>query len=261
VSLLGLDRDEEALRAARSRLEPFADRVRLERADYAEAKGVYDLGEGALAGVLLDLGVSSHQIDSIQRGFSFRAGTPLDMRMSGEGVSAADLLNTLEVEELKAIFRDYGEQRGARRLAEEIVARRQRAAFARSEDLIAAMEAVRRKPVSAADAAPVFQALRIAVNRELDSLDRALPDLRDLLAPGGRLVVLAYHSLEDRRVKRAFREWSRDCVCPPELPECRCRGRALGRQLTRRPLRASSEEIERNPRARSARLRAWERGE
>ncbi|NIR46123.1 MAG: 16S rRNA (cytosine(1402)-N(4))-methyltransferase RsmH [Gemmatimonadetes bacterium] len=259
--LLGIDRDDEALAAARARLAPFGDRVQLERGDYAEASELFDLGEGALAGVLLDLGVSSRQVDSSERGFSFRPDTPLDMRMSGEGPSAADLLNTLEAEELAAIFRDYGEQRRAGQLAREVVARRERAPFGRSDDLLAAMEAVYRKPVRATDAAPVFQALRIAVNRELESLERALPTLRDRLAPGGRMVVLAYHSLEDRRVKRAFREWSRDCICPPELPECRCRGRALGRELVKRPLRPSTEEVARNPRARSARLRAWERGE
>ena len=261
LRLLAVDRDAAALARARERLERFGDRVSFEQGDYADAVEAYDLGEGALAGVLLDLGVSSHQIDTLERGFSFRPGAPLDMRMSGQGTSAADLLETLSEEDLAKIFRDYGEQRRARLLAAKIVGVRKDAPLRHSDDLLAVMEAVWNRPIPASGAAPVFQALRIAVNRELDTLERALPLLRDALAPGGRMAVIAYHSLEDRLVKRAFREWSRDCVCPPELPECRCRGRALGRVMNRRPLRPSAEEVARNARARSARLRAWERVE
>ena len=261
VRLLGVDRDGEALERASERLAGFGDRVQVQQGDYSEVEAIYDLGEGALAGVLLDLGVSSHQINTLERGFSFRPGATLDMRMSGQGVSAADLLETLSVAELAEIFREYGEEKRARRLATEIVCRRADAPLSTSDDLLNAMEAVWGRSAPASQVAPVFQALRIAVNRELESLDRGLPALRDLLAPGGRFVVIAYHSLEDRLVKRAFRSWSRECVCPPGLPECRCRGRALGRKVERRPLRPSAEEVERNPRARSARLRVWERGE
>jgi 16S rRNA (cytosine1402-N4)-methyltransferase len=263
VRLLAVDRDGEALARARLRLAAHGDRVAFAHGDYADAKELFGLGEGALAGVLLDLGVSSHQIDTEERGFSFRPGVPLDMRMSvgGPEATAAELLERLSEAELAEIFRRYGEVRRARRLAAEIVRARERAPLRLSDDLLAAMAAVWGRPPAASDAARVFQALRIAVNRELDSLERALPVLRDLLAPGGRLVVISYHSLEDRRVKRAFREWSRECVCPPGLPVCRCRGRSLGRELTRRPLRPAADEIEENPRARSARLRAWERGE
>ncbi len=261
VRLLAMDRDEEALVRAGVRLRPFGDRVTYCRGDFAEAAELYGLGEGALAGVLLDLGVSSHQIDTRRRGFSFRPGVPLDMRMSGEGATASDLLANLSAEELAEIFRAYGEDRGARRLASEVVKYRKRAPLLMSDDLLRVMENVRGRPMRASDAAPIFQALRIAVNQELVSLERALPALRDLLAPGGRMVVISYHSLEDRQVKRAFREWSRDCVCPPELPICACRGRALGHDLTRRLAQPSDLEVARNPRARSARLRAWERGE
>ncbi len=185
------------------------------------------------------------------------------MRMSQHGgdPSAAELLASRSTEGLAEIFRDYGEERRARRLAVEIVRRRAGAPLRTSDDLRQAIEAVWGRPPAAADLARIFQALRIAVNRELDSLERGLPRLRDLLAPGGRFVVIAYHSLEDRLVKRGFREWSRDCVCPPGIPVCRCRGRALGRELSRGPLRPTEDEVARNPRARSARLRAWERGE
>ncbi len=261
VRLLGVDRDGEALKRASERLARFGDRLQVQQGDYSEAEAIYDLGEGALAGVLLDLGVSSHQINTLERGFSFRPGATLDMRMSGQGESAADLLETLSAEELAEIFREYGEEKRARRLATEIVRRRADAPLRTSDELLSAMEAVWGRTVPASQVAPVFQALRIAVNRELESLERGLAALRDLLAPGGRLVVIAYHSLEDRLVKRAFRNWSRECVCPPGLPECRCRGHALGREVERRPLRPSAEEVARNPRARSARLRVWERGE
>ncbi len=261
VELLAVDRDPEAQDRARARLEKFEKRVRLVRGDFADVSELFDLGEGALAGVLLDLGVSSHQIDNLERGFSFRCGAPLDMRMSREGPTAADLLSDRSAEELAEIFRSYGEERRARRLAAAIVASREDALLETSDDLMKVMERVWGRAVGASDAARIFQALRIAVNRELDSLQRALPSLRDLLAPGGRMVVIAYHSLEDRLVKHSFRDWSRECVCPPGIPVCRCRGRALGRELTRSPLRPSTAEIEDNPRARSARLRAWERGE
>lgn len=263
VRLLAVDRDPEALAEARARLQTFAARIAFAPGDYADARELFGLGEGALAGVLLDLGVSSHQIDTRERGFSFRPGVALDMRMSGQGPepTAAELLASLSADELAEIFRAYGEERRARRLAAGIVESRKRAPLQSSDDLLRVLEAVWGRPVAAADAARIFQALRIAVNQELDSLERALPGLRDLLAPGGRMVVVSYHSLEDRLAKRAFREWSRDCVCPPDLPVCRCRGRALGCELTRAPLRASSQEVARNARARSARLRAWERGQ
>lgn len=263
VRLLAMDRDPEALAEARARLQAVSTRVAFELGDYAEARELFGLGEGALAGVLLDLGVSSHQIDTPERGFSFRPGVLLDMRMSGRGpeATAAELLECLSADELAEILRTYGEERRARRLAAAIVESRSRAPLRTSDDLLRVLEVVWGRRVAAADAARVFQALRIAVNRELDSLERALPVLRDLLAPGGRMVVISYHSLEDRLAKRAFREWSRDCVCPPGLPVCRCRARALGRELTRTPVRPAAGEVTKNPRARSARLRAWERGE
>ncbi len=157
------------------------------------------------------------------------------------------------------IFREYGEERRWRALAREVVKRRKTEPFVTSDEFVAACTVALGGGLSAGTKARLFQALRISVNDELAALEEALPALRDLLAPGGRFVVIAYHSLEDRVVKDAFRDWSRTCVCPPELPECRCRGRALGRVLTKKPIRPDAAEIEANPRARSARLRGWER--
>jgi 16S rRNA (cytosine1402-N4)-methyltransferase len=263
--LWGVDRDPDAVAAARERLERFGERARVRMADFRDLPEA--LGDEAgklegLAGVLLDLGVSSHQIDTTARGFSFRPATPLDMRMGGTtgGRSpAADLLNRATERELGEIFRSFGEVRRWRQLAREVVRRRGERPLATSDDLVEATRSALGSGVGPGTLATVFQAIRIAINEELDALERALPRLRDLLASGGRYVVIAYHSLEDRRVKHAFREWSKECICPPELPVCRCRGRALGRELTHKPLRPSEEEVSRNPRSRSARLRAWEK--
>jgi 16S rRNA (cytosine1402-N4)-methyltransferase len=212
-----------------------------------------------LAGALLDLGVSSHQIDEEKRGFSFRPSVRLDMRMSpkAEVADAAELLNGLPESELADLFYKYGEERRSRRLAAEVVRRRREQPFETSDDLVAAMHRALGPRLHAQDKARIFQALRIAVNRELEELEAALPLLRDRLEPLGVFVVLAYHSLEDRLVKDAFREWSLSCVCPPELPICVCRGKPLGEVLTKRPVMAGLEEMASNPRSRSARLRSW----
>ena len=254
--VIAVDQDPEALAVAENRLRRFGDRVQLVRANYADAAATL---REPLSGALLDLGISSHQIDDPARGFSFRSGTPLDMRMSGAGAraSAADLLNRLSEEELADIFFHYGEERRSRRLAAEVVRTRATSPFHTSDDLLAAMARALGSRLEAQDKARIFQALRIAVNDELNVLERALPELRDRLADDGVFVVLAYHSLEDRRVKDAFREWSRACICPPDLPVCRCRGRALGELLTRKAIQASLQEVGSNPRARSVRLRAW----
>jgi 16S rRNA (cytosine1402-N4)-methyltransferase len=259
--LVGVDRDPDALREAAARLARFGDRVRLVRANYSDAVGAAGLAPGSLAGALLDLGISSHQIDVAERGFTFRPGAPLDMRMGQGGEvepSAAELLNTLEEEELANLFYRFGEERRSRRLARVIVEMRAERPLATSDDLTLAIDRSLHRP-TAQDRARIFQALRIAVNREIEGLEAALPALREALSPGGVLVVLSYHSLEDRLVKESFREWSRDCVCPPQLPVCRCRGVALGTTLTRKPVSAGDAEVARNVRARSAKLRAWRR--
>jgi len=260
TEVVAVDRDPDAIDEARRRLAPFADRVSLVRANFAEAVDQAGIEPGSLAGAILDLGVSSYQIDTPARGFTFRSKAPLDMRMeglAGDTENAADILATRSEDELARIFRRYGEEPRARRLARTIVERRAEGPLATSDDLVSIMEAVLGPRITQQDRARIFQALRIAVNREIESLEVALPRLRDSLQPEGVLVVIAYHSLEDRLVKLAFREWSSDCVCPAGLPVCRCRGEALGTTLTRKPQRPQEDEVQENPRSRSARLRAW----
>lgn len=258
VEVIGVDQDTEALAVAGRRLARFGERARLVHGNFADvAESVAE----PLAGALLDLGVSSHQIDATERGFSFRPGTPLDMRMAATtgGATAADLLNELDEQALADVFYRYGEERGSRRLAAAVVRRRGEAPFRVSDDLNAVLDRFYGPRITVQDRARIYQALRIAVNDELGVLERALEALRERLADEGVLVVLSYHSLEDRLVKDAFREWSRSCVCPPELPVCRCRGVALGTTLTRKPVMASEAEVAANVRSRSARLRAWRR--
>ena len=263
ATVVGLDRDPDAIDAAQRRLTGHEGRVRLREADFRDAPEVLEtLKIEELAGALLDLGVSSYQLDTTARGFSFRPGTPLLMRMGGTTGGtrpAADFLNTASLEELGRVFREYGEERRWRALAREVGRRRAERPLESSDDFVAAIRAVLGPSAKPRDKARLFQAVRIEVNQELEALTGALPQIRDLLAEQGRLVVIAYHSLEDRIVKTAFREWSRSCVCPPELPVCRCRGKPLGKTITPRPETPSEAEKERNPRARSAKLRAWKR--
>jgi 16S rRNA (cytosine1402-N4)-methyltransferase len=258
--LIGVDRDPDALAEASARLERFGDRFRPVRSNFADAVDSAGIEDGTLDGVLLDLGISSHQIDVDARGFTFRAGAPLDMRMgqaSAGEASAADLLNTLDEGELANVFYRYGEERRSRKLARIIAEMREEAPFRTSDQLLRAIDRALGPRTDPGDRARIFQALRIAVNHEIESLERALERFRDALAPGGVFAILSYHSLEDRLVKNAFRDWSQECVCPPGFPVCSCRGRALGVTLTRKPTDASPEEIAANPRARSAHLRGW----
>jgi 16S rRNA (cytosine1402-N4)-methyltransferase len=255
-----LDRDPQAVAAARTRLGTYerAARFRAILGNYARVDEIGELRDRRFEGVLLDLGVSSHQIDDPARGFSFRVGAPLDMRMGADASdTAADVLNRRDERELIWIFKEYADEPRAVRLAREVVRRRQTRPFATSDDLVNAIRAARGPRTGPADFARIFQGVRIAVNDELEGLDRALPRLRDRLEPGGTLVVIAYHSGEDRRVKLALREWSADCVCPPRQPVCTCRGRALGPLVTRRAIAPTADELARNPRSRSAKLRAW----
>jgi 16S rRNA (cytosine1402-N4)-methyltransferase len=257
--VVGVDRDPEAMEAAAERLAPFSDRVRFLKMRFDHAMEDAVVKAEGLAGALLDLGVSSWQLDRDHRGFAFRKGISLDMRMGGEGEgrTAADLLNEAPEAELARIFKEFGDEPRSRKLAQEVVRRRQRQPLRTSDDLVAALARALDRIPTPKDSARIFQAVRIALNQELEALSQALPRIRDGLKPEAVLAVLAYHSLEDRIVKNAFRDWSRDCICPPGLPVCVCRGRALGHPVFKGPRKASRREIEENPRARSALLRAW----
>jgi len=256
ADVLAVDRDPEAIAAARARLGE--DRIRYSTGPFGSAK-VLGTIQSFRPDLLLDLGVSSHQLDDDGRGFTFRPGARLDMRMAaGLGVTAADVLNTWTAERLADAFADLADERHARRLGRVIVKRRATAAFATSDDLVGAIREALGPRSGPSDFARLFQALRIVVNQELEQLDLALPALRAALVAGGRLAVITYHSGEDRIVKHAFRDWSKSCVCPPRQPVCTCRGRPLGRVLTRKGIAAAATELADNPRARSARLRAFE---
>ncbi len=256
----GIDRDEAALNSARERLAPdeAAGRFLAFRGNFADLGDINELADRRFDAILADLGVSSHQIDTDERGFSFREGAVLDMRMDRRGrPTAAELLNTLEEGDLARIFRDYGDEPRANRLAREVVRRRDNRPMRVSDDLVGAIRGAFGARMGPGDFARLFQAIRIAVNDELGLLESALPALRDHLRAGGILAVIAYHSGEDRLVKHTMREWSQACICPPKQLQCTCRGRALGELLTRRALTAGDAERAVNPRARSARLRAW----
>ncbi|MBA3656296.1 MAG: 16S rRNA (cytosine(1402)-N(4))-methyltransferase RsmH [Gemmatimonadaceae bacterium] len=258
-SVTGIDRDPVALEEAKKRLASYLDagRFRAIQGNFAYIDEMPAIADLQFDGILADLGVSSRQINDQERGFSFREGAQLDMRMEGSGESAADYLNSVAVEDLSAVLRDYGDEPKARRMAAEIVRRRGNREFRTSDDLVGAIRAVLGARSGPGDFARIFQAVRIAVNDEIRALELALPALRDKLTPGGTIAIISYHSGEDRVVKNGFREWSRSCVCPPEQLQCNCRGRALGRVLTKKAISASDAEVARNSRARSARLRVW----
>nr|WP_302504220.1 16S rRNA (cytosine(1402)-N(4))-methyltransferase RsmH [Geoalkalibacter halelectricus] len=262
--LVGLDRDPEALERGRRRLAHFGPRVQLFHSNFSHMAAV--ASEARIAGfdgILLDLGVSSYQLDESRRGFSFRADAPLDMRMDpSTGSTAAEVVNGAEEQELARIFRDFGEERFARRIARKIVAVRQAAPILTTAQLA---ELVRdavpggKVPARIHPATRVFQALRIFVNDELRHIADGLEQAVALLRPGGRLVVISFHSLEDRLVKHFFRQEARACICPPRVPRCVCNHRPRVELLTRKGVRPGAEEVENNARARSAVLRAVRR--
>jgi len=269
--LLGFDRDPEALRAAGERLRDLASEpgwpatvFLLRQANYRHLPALLtELQIPSLDGLFLDLGVSSPQLDEARRGFSFRRAGPLDMRMNpADSLTAADLVNGASEAKLARLLWEYGEERYSRRIARRLVARRAERPFETTDDLAAAVVSALPPPARhrrAHAATRTFQALRIAVNGELEALRELLDALPDLLAPGGRCVILSYHSLEDRLVKRAFRRLSGRCVCPPGTPICQCGARPILRILTRKPIGPGEAEIAANPRVRGAKLRAAER--
>jgi 16S rRNA (cytosine1402-N4)-methyltransferase len=260
--VIGIDVDEDALKHARERLARFGNRFVSVHANFHElARVLSELGETTPNGILADLGVSSLQLDTPERGFSFRFDAPLDMRMDQQSgaKTAADLLAQLSPEEIATILFDYGEERHSRRIAKRIVeSREQGKPITTTKQLVELIErSVRtRKKDQIHPATRTFQALRIAVNRELDGLAEFLETAVDLLQPEGRLVVISFHSLEDRIVKRELRRLSGQCQCPPRIPVCSCGAKPAVELLTRRPVTATAAEIDQNPRARSAKLRA-----
>lgn len=259
--VLGLDADESALELARMNLAAWGDRVHFEHTSYGKMRdAARRLGWEQVDGILLDLGVSSMQLDQPERGFAFRHDGPLDMRFDPHSPqpTAAEIVNTWDRDELADIFYRYGEERRSRQLAGAIVSQRP---FETTRQLAEVIERVapRRKSDKIHPATRLFQALRIAVNDELGTLERTLPIAIDLLRSGGRLAVISFHSLEDRIVKQAFRLASTDCICPPEVPVCQCDHEATVRLVTRKPVVADEDEVERNPRSRSAKLRVVEK--
>lgn len=260
--LLGLDRDPEALARARTLLEPHRTRVRLEEAVFSDLPRLLDdLGEDKPAAIVADLGCSSLQLDTPERGFSFLNDGPLDMRMGHHGPTAAELVNSAPEEELMRILWEYGEERRARAIARAIVTRRLQAPLATTGELrdviVRVLGPQRRGRIHPATRA--FMAIRMATNAELDELESFVEPAARALKPEGRIAVISFHSLEDRIVKHTLRRLEGRCTCPPALPECRCRPEQVLRVITPRPLRPAEDEIARNPRARSARLRVAER--
>ena len=262
--LIGVDRDPKALAAARERLAPWMDKVTLVHSNFSALREILDeLGIGRVDGLLFDLGVSSPQLDEAARGFSYMADAPLDMRMDpGDRLSAFEVVNEYPAEELRRILYSYGEERYAPQIAEAIVRRRQEAPIRTTLELVelirSAMppKALREKQHPAKRS---FQAIRIAVNDELGSVERLMQAAVDCLNPGGRLAVITFHSLEDRIVKNALAQAARGCTCPPEFPVCVCGKKPTVRLISRKPITAGEEELSANPRARSAKLRVAER--
>ena len=263
--LIGIDQDDEALAAAGARLEKYGSRFIKVKSNFCQMKDVLaDLGIGQVDGILLDIGVSSHQLDDGSRGFSYMVDAPLDMRMdqNSGSMTAADLLAELSEEEIADIIYKYGEERYSRRIARQIVNARAKEPIKTTFQLVdlirRAMPHTKNKEKQH-PAKRTFQALRIAVNDELGVLQAALDDALDLLKPGGRLSVITFHSLEDRIVKEQFKTWAKGCTCPPDFPICVCGKKPTVKIITRKPIVADDEELEVNPRSRSAKLRCVEK--
>ncbi|MDO5807186.1 MAG: 16S rRNA (cytosine(1402)-N(4))-methyltransferase RsmH [Lachnospiraceae bacterium] len=262
--LIGIDQDEAAIEAATRRLERFKDRVTIVRSNYCNIKRELDrLGIASVDGVILDLGVSSYQLDEASRGFTYREDAPLDMRMDQrQTLSAKEVVNEYSEMELYHIIRDYGEEKFAKNIAKHIVSARNQKALETTGELIHVIKAAIPAKVRAVGGHPAkrtFQAIRIEVNRELEVLENSLGDMIDLLNDGGRICVITFHSLEDRIVKNKFRECENPCTCPKEFPVCVCGKKSKGKVITRKPVIPSQEELEDNSRAKSSKLRVFER--
>ncbi len=262
--LIGIDQDAAAIEAATRRLELFKDRVTIVRANYREMRKVLgQLGITSVDGVILDLGVSSYQLDEASRGFTYREDAPLDMRMDQrQSVTARDIVNGYSESELYRILRDYGEERFAKNIARHIVTARNSKTLETTGELIHVIKAAIPAKARATGGHPAkrtFQAIRIELNRELEVLEDSLDDMIDLLNDGGRICVITFHSLEDRIVKDKFRQNENPCTCPREFPVCVCGKKPKGRVVTRKPIVPSQRELEENTRAKSSKLRVFER--
>lgn len=262
--LIGIDQDEAAIEAATRRLERFKDRVTIVRSNYCNMKNELGrLGITSVDGVILDLGVSSYQLDEASRGFTYREDAPLDMRMDQrQTLSAKEVVNEYSEMELYHIIRDYGEEKFAKNIAKHIVSERNQKALETTGELIHVIKAAIPAKVRAGGGHPAkrtFQAIRIEVNRELEVLENSLEDMIDLLSDGGRICVITFHSLEDRIVKNKFRECENPCTCPKEFPVCVCGKKSKGKVITRKPVIPSQDELEENSRAKSSKLRVFER--
>ncbi len=258
--LIGIDRDPDAVAAASERLAPYNAKVL--KGNFSDMKALA-AGEGIseVDGILLDLGVSSHQLDTLERGFSYHGDAPLDMRMSQEGISAKDIVNTYSYEELSRILWEYGEEKFSRRIADNIVKQRENAPIETTGQLAdivcSSYPAKFRREKNPCK--KTFQAIRIAVNCELDELNRALDDGFDMLKSGGRFCIITFHSLEDRIVKQRFASFCTGCTCPPDFPQCVCGKKPRGKLVNRKPIEASEEELAVNNRSHSAKLRIIEK--
>lgn len=262
--LIGIDQDADAIAAATKRLEPFADKVTVVRSNYENIASVlHELGIQKVDGIYLDLGVSSYQLDTASRGFTYREDAPLDMRMDQRNTqTAADIVNTYSEMELYRIIRDYGEDRFAKNIAKHIVRQRQEKPYETTGELIETIKAAIPAKIRATGGHPAkrtFQAIRIELNHELDVLNCSIDTMIDLLNPGGRLSIITFHSLEDRIVKKRFRDNENPCICPPEFPVCMCGRKSKGTVITRKPIVPGEEELEYNKRSKSSKLRVFER--
>ena len=262
--LIGIDQDAEALEAAQKRLGEFKDRITLVKSNYERTGEVLrELGIEKVDGIILDLGVSSYQLDNAERGFSYREDAPLDMRMDREQtMSAKEIVNGYSQEELFRVIREYGEERYAGSIARNICRQREKKVIETTfelVDIIRTSMPVKAKNGKGHPAKRTFQAIRMECNRELDVLGEALENMVDLLNDGGRLAIITFHSLEDRLVKTSFRRYENPCVCPPDFPICVCGRKSKGKVITRKPRIPSAEETEKNTRAKSAKLRVFEK--
>ncbi len=262
--LIGIDQDAAAIAAASARLSEFQDKVTVVRSNYENIASVlHDLGIEKVDGIYLDLGVSSYQLDTASRGFTYPEDAPLDMRMDQRNPqTAADIVNNYSEMELYRIIRDYGEDRFAKNIAKHIVRQRQEKPYETTGELIETIKAAIPAKVRATGGHPAkrtFQAIRIELNHELDVLNRSIDTMIDLLNPGGRLSIITFHSLEDRIVKKRFRDNENPCICPPEFPVCMCGRKSKGTVITRKPVVPGEEELEYNKRSKSSKLRVFER--